>query len=1331
MEKTRTKRLLSLLLCAMMVFSLMPVTAFASTSFTQSQLSVVTDKRSQLADGVTQNLYTVYDSNGDQVKLYAATADMNVETVKLFAAYKDMDNTSFGMSKLTEQVAAFDAKAANGDEYYKGTVVAGINASYYNMISGQPTGVFVMNGYDATGTNNPGGWGYFAVMKDGSVKIGKNSEYASDKGNIQEAIGIYKGLIYNGEIVAGLNSTEKYTRQTIGITADNKVIVLTADGNQAPTSCGLTELEQAKVMADLGCIYAGHLDGGGSATYGSKAEGTDTFAITNNPSDGSERSVANGFIIVSQEAATKEFSKVKFSVDDEYVTPGTSVNVSYRGVSTSGNAADIPDDVTYEVSNGTLANGVLTAGNLGTTTITAMRGGESVGSVSVNVVLPDTLKLDTASITIPYEKEYTFDITATYNSVPVLTKASDYSIEFSSFGMLTRVDGLTYRSCSDSSGITSGTATIELSENGNISTTVEIAFGKASKVVYDFETGSVGDLSMYVAEYSESTPYGNMILGSCSIANATTGKVRNGDYSLAISINSSQMHAVGHHRILLDNLNIDYTGATALGFWIYIPTEFTGLSSYFLKEVIDGGRTNLKDAQGWFIVDKEIGHTKYTEDGWYYVSVDLTKMTLNEEKINKIGFKMNDMGVGPTYNDTNIYVNSTFYIDDITLDYSSAVDDRVNPTIASINYLADDLSTPALTGQTITSNTLSLSAQASDNVALDTSSAKLYIDGYKYEGTVKCGENGLISSSEITLADGYHTIRFEIQDKSGNTGIITRSVIINTEQGGVYFTKANNSEDDILIGSVQYYNITAKNIENVASVSAVIDLDSISSWYLDQMKLAEGFTANYKVDPATNNATITLTKTGSVTASGEAVIASIPVRTWVYDPASVYPLFADKVSNNPNDAENFKVILTPYAVWHSDANWNKSIIAKVIMGEVTYTDDSKATFTSDSQKYQTECNFYQAENKEHEPAYDGKDSWHIHTKTTLDDKTATCTEDGYTGRTFCEVCNSVVDWGTTVPATGHSYELENDKFVCTNENCGNVYTCSGLFTMNGNTYYAVDGKLIKNKWVQTYDGTWYCMRNDYTPYTGDCSISGRVYHFGETGAITKGQWFYVNANGQGTDKEHADYLRYYVGPQFYYSACGLKLQEIDGKVYGFDKNGNICTGYVYSKQYASDAKALYLFDENGIQQVISKDPQIITLDDSLRYINEGVLCANNGLIKIGNDYYYIHGSGAVETGTIYVNTGKANGLLPAGTYTFGADGKLQLKNGVIDGRYYIDSVMQVNLGLIKVDGDYYYIHGSGAVETGTFYVNAGKTNGLLPAGTYTFGADGKLILANS
>ena len=115
-------------------------------------------------------------------------------------------------------------------------------------------------------------------------------------------------------------------------------------------------------------------------------------------------------------------------------------------------------------------------------------------------------------------------------------------------------------------------------------------------------------------------------------------------------------------------------------------------------------------------------------------------------------------------------------------------------------------------------------------------------------------------------------------------------------------------------------------------------------------------------------------------------------------------------------------------------------------------------------------------------------------------------------------------------------------------------------------------------------------------------------------------------------------------------------------MYGIDKNGHICKGYIYCKQYASDQKALYLFDENGVQQTISKEPQIITLDGALRYIVNGVLCANNGLVKVGSDYYYIHGNGAVETGTFYVNEGKTNSLLPAGTYNFGADGKLIFDN---------------------------------------------------------------------
>lgn len=293
MKSSFTKRILSLLLCAMMLVSLLPVTAFATgtddeglqdqeiaaavseegdsqqqeeetvespaeeaqeeyledeeqkqevvpapqtsaqgkVEFTQSQLSLVTDKKSTLADGVTQNAYTVYDKNGKQVKMFVATVDPSVDTVKMFTSYQNMDNTSYGMSKLTEQVAAFNKKAAAGDEYYRGTVVAGINASYYNMTTGKPSGVFVMNGNDVTGGEKSA---YFAILKDGTVKIGNANDYDADKGNIQEGLGIYKMLVFNGKIVlseSDQNNAQKYPRQTIGITADGKVILMSADGN--------------------------------------------------------------------------------------------------------------------------------------------------------------------------------------------------------------------------------------------------------------------------------------------------------------------------------------------------------------------------------------------------------------------------------------------------------------------------------------------------------------------------------------------------------------------------------------------------------------------------------------------------------------------------------------------------------------------------------------------------------------------------------------------------------------------------------------------------------------------------------------------------------------------------------------------------------------------------------------------------------------------------------------------------------------------------------------------------------------------------------------------
>jgi hypothetical protein len=87
--------------------------------------------------------------------------------------------------------------------------------------------------------------------------------------------------------------------------------------------------------------------------------------------------------------------------------------------------------------------------------------------------------------------------------------------------------------------------------------------------------------------------------------------------------------------------------------------------------------------------------------------------------------------------------------------------------------------------------------------------------------------------------------------------------------------------------------------------------------------------------------------------------------------------------------------------------------------------------------------------------YNAWNGGHVHAAAAMTDKAPTCTEDGYTGRTYCEGCASVVVWGTTVKATGHTYTLTGGVLKCA---CGDLFT--GVHT-DGKTYVdmrTADGK---------------------------------------------------------------------------------------------------------------------------------------------------------------------------------------------------------------------------------------------------------------------------------
>ena len=75
------------------------------------------------------------------------------------------------------------------------------------------------------------------------------------------------------------------------------------------------------------------------------------------------------------------------------------------------------------------------------------------------------------------------------------------------------------------------------------------------------------------------------------------------------------------------------------------------------------------------------------------------------------------------------------------------------------------------------------------------------------------------------------------------------------------------------------------------------------------------------------------------------------------------------------------------------------------------------------------------------------------------------------------------------------------------------------------------------------------------------------------------------------------------------------------------------------------------------------------------------------------------------------------------------DPEPEVKNGIVAENdslyYYVDGVLTY-AGLIQIDGDYYYVRGTGEVVFNRSYWIT-KTNGLLPEGSYTFDKDGKMV----
>ena len=271
---------------------------------------------------------------------------------------------------------------------------------------------------------------------------------------------------------------------------------------------------------------------------------------------------------------------------------------------------------------------------------------------------------------------------------------------------------------------------------------------------------------------------------------------------------------------------------------------------------------------------------------------------------------------------------------------------------------------------------------------------------------------------------------------------------------------------------------------------------------------------------------------------------------------------------------------------------------------------------------------------------------------------------------------------------------------------------AGMIKIGDDYYYANSkGQLIVNQ-------TYYCSRMNGLMEEG-------TYAFDAEGKLIQGA-----TDKNGIVKDDDGVLRYYVNGKVTY----VGLIEIDGDFYYVRSNGEVVTDCVYWITWTHGLKeaGYYTFDENG-KLTGTPNNGIVEEDGVLHYYVNGKL-TYAGLIKIGDDYYYVNSKCEVVRDCDYYISW-THDLMPQGRYHFDADGKLTgsvapLKNGIYeeDGSlYFYRNGERAYAGLIQIDGDYYYVRSTcEVVHDRSYYVY--WTHGLMPEGYYNFDSAGRMIL---
>ena len=887
------KKAAAFLLAAALLVQGLPLTAFAaqtSQGFSPGKelfvgeegqaRQYVSETAYDLAPGVTEYVThtNVKDGTNQNIDYFC---EVDLSQAKMMVGYSGMENIlenqtiNWRMQTVSDQVKDAQAYFTRAEQYADSTIVAALNADYYNMATGQPTGALIIDGKSYNPVN---GRYYFGITEEGKAVISNNA----DTQGLAYAVGGGTLLVKEGEVNVSKGG-RNVTYTAIGIKADGTVVSMVCYGQRYPVSCGYTQYEVAQMMKARGCQTALLLDGSGSSTFVSRREGDSQVITRNNPSDGQERQVSSSLFIVSDVKATGEFDHAVITPVNEVYTPGSTVQFTAVGADPSGAPAPLPENASWSVDStyGSIggSTGVFTSnGSLGEVTVSLQSAGKTLGTATITIAAPDQLLFSSEKVNVGFGDTSDLGLQVRYQGRNVNYKDGDFQWTLSDEEMGSFSGNLFQ--ASETESIT-GTATVTSVHDQAVTATVQLEVGKEPIIAMDFEdpdwkivTGTTKDgLGDVVGVFDEN---GNYTTDAAAVSAATQGAdayclsytnrngptqpkvgnaeivslakgapVHSGQYSLRMDYdftqNNNQTDGVCFG--LSEELVLD-GNPNKIGLWVYIPEGTPSLWLRLRYQDGTGNSSQIDFTKG--DAEDETGLHKQADNAWHYYEADLSKLTLPVKipagmsiRLMVLSYATSNVGWtsadGTKIDKSECY--GSLYFDDLTFIYGSTNQDVVAPVIKDVTVKEN----PLTDGQSFDTSTLAFKAYFEDstesslfNTGINFDNVLLYVDGKLIEDALVDQSEGSVRHDNLVLTQGQHTIRLLVTDKAGNQASQSYNINITDPQAPAAPVSVTAREGTAVLGQDIHLDFTPVSAD-VTSLEASV---FINKAYKDSFALS-------------------------------------------------------------------------------------------------------------------------------------------------------------------------------------------------------------------------------------------------------------------------------------------------------------------------------------------------------------------------------------------------------------------------------------------------------------------------------------------------------------